>query len=97
MEVALGVLGWTPDTFWSATYREFSNAWAGKARMEGWGPFRRPTGQIGEPWTEAQVANVRQAMEDHKRMWPDGKLPKAVRLATAGTRQPRKRKRGGSS
>lgn len=33
MEIALGILGWTPATLWSATPHEFWAAWDGWCRL----------------------------------------------------------------
>jgi hypothetical protein len=36
MEIAFGILGWTPTTFWSATLAEFFSAY------DGWAEFNIP-------------------------------------------------------
>lgn len=39
MEIALGVLGWTPDSFWNSTYREFSCAVVGYRMKQRWDAY----------------------------------------------------------
>lgn len=79
MEVALGVLGWRPATFWDATYLEFSSAYAGFCRFHRIGPFERGSAQVGGRWTSKDVSEIKAFTAEMKERFPDGPLDKETR------------------
>lgn len=56
MAIGLGVIGWTPETFWSATITEFNAAIAGWNRAHG---------------VPANDAMSRDELEDFMKDYPD--------------------------
>lgn len=59
MEIALGVLGWTPETFWQATTREFWSAWAGWRRAN---VSSKDHGKIPED----EIDGIRAVLDDER-------------------------------
>lgn len=61
MELALGVLQWSPDQFWAATHRELM------AALDGWNE------KNGNPRAgESRLPVSRDELEDMMRRYPDG-------------------------
>lgn len=74
MKFALGVLHWSPDTFWNATFYEVSCAYTGHCevnRVEG----------FGRSLTEEEAAELQEVVEDLRERFPDGKMSKAEKRA----------------
>lgn len=74
MELAFGMLDWTPETFWNATYREFHAAIRGRAEMlqaksGGGGSHRKMTGR--------EKADLLAWTKDMQAKYPDGPSIKA--------------------
>jgi len=67
MQIAFGYLGWTPETFWSSTILELSNAYVGHCKRHG-------LGRWGE--SHLDVPALRAEMERIKELYPDGKISK---------------------
>ncbi len=73
--MALGVLNWTPDTFWSATWREFRAAMKGRADLlsattpGGSGHHRK--------LSKREVRDLKQWTQDMMERYPDGPSIKA--------------------
>jgi hypothetical protein len=67
MELALGVLQWTPSQFWDATFYEVSCAYIGYARANGVGPWA--VGPHG--WSEVQAIEHLEDVEALKKLVDD--------------------------
>ena len=63
LELALGILGWSPAQFWDATCYELSCAWVGRFRYKSEGP-----------WTKEIVdaAAMKAELADLQERFPDG-------------------------
>lgn len=75
MEFALGVLKWSPDRFWKATFYEISCAYVGHSRAEGTGYFaKRPDG-----WTAEGIDKFREKTAKMRERFPDTPPPKGAK------------------
>lgn len=72
MEVALGPLRWSPQTFWASTFYELSNAWIGHCKSEGIGRWRVHKDGWSDVAIEEHQAEVAEMME----RFPTAKKPK---------------------
>lgn len=62
--MALGLLHWTPETFWNATFHEITTAYIGHCRVNGIGPFSKD--KVG--MTAAKVAHLQNWFEEERSM-----------------------------
>lgn len=67
--MALGVLNWSPDTFWSATYRELHAAMKGRADMLA---ATTPGGSGHRKLSKREVRDLKQWTLDMVKLYPDG-------------------------
>lgn len=72
MTVALGVLRWTPETFWNSTFYEFSCAYVGYCMAEGIGPYRSQPGFD----SAVEVDRFLEEIEQMKALYPDRRMSK---------------------
>jgi hypothetical protein len=59
MEIGMGVLGWSPNEFWSATLRDFSAAFAGWNEVNG-----SAEKHIGQKHDYRRMAEVARSMPE---------------------------------
>ncbi len=68
MEIALGILGWAPETFWQATPREFWSAWAG------WRRLNIPSSNKPSRFTDHEIEEIQEMLADeHDKVYKPGK------------------------
>lgn len=72
MKTALGKLGWTPDTFWSATWIEFECAIKGLAEFHGAGTDGGD-GRITKAEADALVEKARANRARKRARYGDGR------------------------
>lgn len=75
MELGLGVLGWTPDTFWNSTPFETSCAYIGYCKANGAGRWAVHKDGWSDADLEVHIAEV----DELKRRFPDGPLDRETR------------------
>ena len=61
MELGMGVIGWTPDTFWRATPIELRSALRGWQRSQGVNPDDGK--QVGHGMSEREVTELQEFMD----------------------------------
>ena len=80
MEVALGALGWPPESFWQASYAELTAAYVGHCKAKGLGPYAQAPGRF----SGAEVRRLTAEMAVLKGRFPDGAANGALRRALKG-------------
>lgn len=78
------MLGWSPDTFWKATFYEVSCAYIGYCQANGVGRW----GTNAAGWTPEMMDEHRSAVKDLMEKYPDGTRKELKRLKAEKGNQP---------